>query len=145
MDQQSVQDECIPECQRTAFLIRCTETEAGTIRNQAKREQRSISGYVLAVLDRSIATERMPFERDFDRGWTRTFGTRTALLIRCSIPEADQIRIAARRRDMSIHSFALHCLRRSWNTERASDTRPSIPSAVLPSKANMAVKVGGGL
>lgn len=41
--------------QRTAVLIRCTETEAGLIRSQARHERRSISGYVLAVLDRSIA------------------------------------------------------------------------------------------
>lgn len=128
-------DEHAASRQRTAFLIRCTEMEGNTIRSQAKHERRTISGYVLAVLDRSIAvdgplaaglTRFKVFERDFDRRATRTFGTRTALLIRCSILEADQIRNAARRREMSISSFAMHCLRQAWNIGQTL----SVPQAV---------------
>jgi hypothetical protein len=118
-DQQSIQNECLPVgSQRSAFLLRCTETEASAIRSQAKHEYRSISDYVIAVLDRSIAegplsagmTRFKGLERDFDRSAARTFGPRTALLIRCSLVEADQVRITARRKEMTISSFALHCL-----------------------------------
>ncbi len=38
---------------RTAVLVRCTEEEAEAIRRAAKRERRSISGYILnAVMNR---------------------------------------------------------------------------------------------
>jgi hypothetical protein len=100
--------------QHTAFLIRCMESEAGTIRSHAKHERRSISW---CAGPEGWDSSR---SKEIDRRNTRASGTRTALLIRCSILEADQIRIAARRKEMSINLFALDCLRRSWNVDQTS-------------------------
>ena len=116
--------------QRTAFLIRCTEAEASRIRREAESHGRTISGYVVAVLGRCIKSEQLA---KADLRTIEPVGTRTALLIRCSVLEADQVRMAVRREGMSISSFALHCLRQSWNLDRTpaqpplSSTQTSIP------------------
>jgi uncharacterized protein (DUF1778 family) len=46
--------------ERTAFLIRCSREEAEKIRAAAKRERRTVSGYVLnAVLSRIAYSEQV--------------------------------------------------------------------------------------
>jgi len=47
------------ESQRTAILVRCTEEDANRIRSAARRERRTLSGYILnAVLNRIESRER---------------------------------------------------------------------------------------
>jgi uncharacterized protein (DUF1778 family) len=46
--------------QRTALLIRCSQEEAEKIRQAAKRERRTLSGYVLhAVMSRIASQEAL--------------------------------------------------------------------------------------
>jgi uncharacterized protein (DUF1778 family) len=109
---------------RTALLIRCTKDEADAIRLGAAREYRTIGGYLMRILHRSLW-----IEEKFRPGVTDAFlksratrfrdefalGTaRTATLLRCSIADADRIRKAASRRDMSISDFVRLSLRRHW-------------------------------
>ena len=45
---------------RTALLIRCSREEADRIRSAAKRERRTVSGYVLnAVMSRLLSQEKV--------------------------------------------------------------------------------------
>lgn len=45
---------------RTALLIRCSREEAERIRAAAKRERRTVSGYVLnAVMNRLLSQEKV--------------------------------------------------------------------------------------
>ena len=45
---------------RTALLIRCTEDEATAIREAARRERRTVSGFILnAVMNRMKFQQRM--------------------------------------------------------------------------------------
>ena len=57
--------------ERTALLIRCSREEAEKIRSAAKRERRTVSGYVLhAVLNRIANQERArayPLQRPLPR------------------------------------------------------------------------------
>jgi hypothetical protein len=118
---------------RTALLIRCSTEEADRIRIEADKQRRTISGYVLQVTGRAVEFE----ERLLDRvdpnainrlGNRKTLlgpGPRTAILVRCSSPEADRIRDVARRRDIPINAFVLQALRRSW----ASELKPPLLSS----------------
>lgn len=55
--------------ERTALLVRCSEEEAESIREAAKRERRTISGFILnAVLNR-IANQKK-----IEQAWRRTGG-----------------------------------------------------------------------
>ena len=48
---------------RTALLVRCTEEEAETVREAAKRERRTISGYILnSVLHRIVNQKKLEDE-----------------------------------------------------------------------------------
>jgi hypothetical protein len=47
--------------ERTSVLIRCSREEAEKIRAAAKRERRTLSGYVVnAVMDRIASEENLP-------------------------------------------------------------------------------------
>lgn len=48
---------------RTALLIRCTDEEAQLIRHAAKKERRSISGYVLNAVLQRIANKNSMLQR----------------------------------------------------------------------------------
>src|SRR5262245_50851802 len=109
---------------RTALLLRCSVEEARQIRDGANMERRSVSGYVLNVLDRALRTEELMFARlqhgpDLNRTLSRmprlVPGPRTVIFVRCSVYEASRIRDAARRRNTTISGFVLHSLRRTWN------------------------------
>jgi uncharacterized protein (DUF1778 family) len=55
--------------ERTALLVRCSEEEATAIREAARRERRTISGFILnAVLNRIANQQRI------DPGWQRGEG-----------------------------------------------------------------------
>lgn len=90
---------------KTALLIRCSEQEAKTIRNKAKFERRTISGYVLNILARTLQFEESLFSRlnglsNLNSTLARTSicspGPRTAILLQCSEIESKQIRVAAK-------------------------------------------------
>ena len=111
---------------RTAFLLRCSNSAAETVREKARQSRRSISGYVLGVLDRALHMEEILSGRSvrpnelagtLGRAPVRETGTETAILVRCSAGEADRVRAAAKRKDMSISAFVMHCLRRAWDVE----------------------------
>lgn len=117
---------------RGALLIRCSQEEADTIRWEARREYRSISAYVLYILQRTLQFEQRLFSamghsqamnRVLALTPLRPVGPRTAILLRCSAREAQAIRLAASRRGIPISSFVLHSLRRAWQI--TSGVRPA--------------------
>ena len=140
---------------RTAFLLRCSNPAAETIREKARQSRRSISGYVLGVLDGSLHVEEILSGRtarlsDFagasGRAPVRESGAETAILVRCTDAEADRVRAAARRRDMSISAFVMHCLRRGWSVETemsSTATNTATPDTVAVSE-NAGVKTATG-
>lgn len=121
---------------RTALLIRCSVEEANRIRAKARHERRSVAGYVLNIVLRAAAIEeriaaqipRLPaLNRVHARTSFRPIGQRTAILIRCTVDEANRIRGVANRKQMMINGFVLHCLHRSWDVQMhktISTTRP---------------------
>lgn len=130
--------------ERTALLIRCTTDEAERIRMEAEKQRRTISAYVLQITVRAIAVEdrmfaKMSAYREMNQVLSRRAlispGQRTAILVRCSVAEADRIRDTARRRDLPINAFVLHSLKRAWAAEAKplglkdpSDATQQLPS-----------------
>jgi uncharacterized protein (DUF1778 family) len=107
--------------QRTALLINCAQEQARTVRERAARERRTVSGYILNVVMRSIDFEDSLFAR-FNRLTRLPMlppaprpHPRTTLLIRCSAEEAKRVRSAAVRRGGSMSAFVLWTLQRSWD------------------------------
>ena len=105
---------------RTTLLIRCSQQQADLIRREAVAQHRTITGYLLNVLERSLWIESkfghgleslaaLPVHETVDSGETRT-----AILLHCSRQSAEEIRRAAKRRDMSISGFAVFSLDRHW-------------------------------
>lgn len=118
---------------RTALLIRCSKEEADKIRAEAERERRTVSGYVLNVLARVLTVEESLYaklyrfqdvNRTLSRIPLRAPGPRTTVLVRCTIEEAKQIRMAAKRRQASISGFISHSLRRFWEVAKGRPTPP---------------------
>jgi len=106
---------------RTALLLRCSPEEAGTIRDRAESERRSVSGSVLNIVMRALhfeekvlATGRFRAGRRPSSPVVRQPGPRTAVLVRCSRSEAMQIRATAKRKQLTISGYILQALRRSW-------------------------------
>jgi hypothetical protein len=100
---------------RTALLIRCSTEEAERVRIEAQKERRTLSGYVLNAMAGTLLIEHKLLSKLTDyrsmnsvlsRRALITPGPRTALLVRCSIAEAERIREAAKRRELPItHSY----------------------------------------
>jgi hypothetical protein len=120
--------------ERTALLIRCSKEEAERVRIEAEKQRRTISGYVLQIMGRAIEIEERllakidPYtagNQVFSRKSLIGAGPRTAILVRCSVLEAERTREAARRRDLPINAFVLQALRRSW----ANELNPHLHSA----------------
>jgi hypothetical protein len=104
---------------RTALLIRCEAGEADRIRGEAQKEQRTISGYVLNIALRADAADRLLSEfnqRRRSSTGSRIAGSRSAILVRCTVTEAEQIREAARRHEMPINAFILGVLKGAWSS-----------------------------
>ncbi|HZP32810.1 MAG TPA: hypothetical protein VFB23_05530 [Candidatus Acidoferrales bacterium] len=104
---------------RTALLIRCSNTEATVIREQAALERRTVSNYVLNIVIKALQIDdKLSATRELDRtpyfAPTSVPGPRTAILVRCSNGEAARIRTAAKQRKTTIGSYVLHSLRRFW-------------------------------
>ena len=106
---------------RTALLIRCSNEQACSVRVYAEKERRTISGYVLNIVMRAVQLEERLQERlthyaamnrVLSRRSFRPPGPRTAILIRCTIEEANLVRNTARRREMSVSGFVLQALQK---------------------------------
>jgi len=119
---------------RTALLIRCSTDEANRIRMEAEKERRSVCGYVLNIMTRAVDTEDRLFTkltnyRSMNAVLSRRAmigaGTRTAILVRCSVSEADRIRGAAKRREIPINAFVLQGLKRAWAVQ-------GVPTPIVP-------------
>jgi hypothetical protein len=100
----------------------------------AERERRTVSGYVLNIVLRSVGVEERFFARVIRLGplpFSRPAGPRTCLLIRCSEEEAKRIRQVAKRRQMTMCGYVLYCLERWWNVGRAEPPHfaPQTPPA----------------
>jgi uncharacterized protein (DUF1778 family) len=108
---------------RTSLLIRLSHEDAARIRKEASFEYRSLSGYLLSKLERSIRVEET-----FGPGHVKSLLSKqaraliglqdkklhTAVHLRCTVEEAAKIREYAARRQLSISDFVIFSLRRSW-------------------------------
>jgi uncharacterized protein (DUF1778 family) len=116
-----------PMSTRTALLIRWSVGEAARIRVEAAAERRTVIGYVLNIVMRSLPFEEMLRARSALQMAARSLynapvvtpGPRTTILLRCSAAEATRIRSAARQRATTISSFVMRSLRRSWDVKAA--------------------------
>ena len=100
---------------RTVLFLRCSGGEAMKIHGEAEAERRTVSAYVLSIVLRNLTLEeRAPRAALLPWEVAHAPGSRTAMLLRCSIEESDRIRAAAKRRSVTITGYILRCLRRSW-------------------------------
>jgi hypothetical protein len=96
---------------RSALLLRCATEEADRIRIEANKRHRTISRYVVDISVRAVAEDNHKFSNPSRRSIA---GRRTAVLVRCAVAEAEQIREAARRHAIPINAFVLQALKRAW-------------------------------
>jgi hypothetical protein len=107
----------------------------------AEAQHRTLSGYVLNIVMRTVSfeealfsslnrfAETAPLPRPQP---TRPAGPRATMLLRCSIPEATRIRAAAKRRKVSISAFVLHTLQRSWSVTKELAVSQGQPFPIVP-------------
>jgi predicted HicB family RNase H-like nuclease len=102
---------------RTAFLVRCAADDAERIRAEAQKEQRSISSYVLQNTVRFIEIEDHAGFTAFriPKKLPRSAEPRTAILVRCTETEAEQIRSAALRRHVRLNALIVSSLKKAWD------------------------------
>jgi hypothetical protein len=122
---------------RSVLMISCSKEEAGTIRGKAEFQRRTISGYVLKIVLRAVQLDERLYE-SYRRLAPLNFSLlgnkprpRTVMLIRCSSQESARIRSAAKRRDVTISSYVLYCLRCSW---QIADAFPGSPARIDATK-----------
>jgi len=117
---------------RTALLIRCSTEEAARVHAQALTEHRSVSGCLLHILERSLRIEEnyaaslthgFVDARARDFRLSRAKISRTAMLLRCSAEEARRIRVAAKRRKMSISELVVFLLPRRHKSTGSAEPR----------------------
>ena len=113
---------------RTALLIRYSQEDAATVHDRAASERRTISGYLLYVLERSLW-----IEEKWASGLTADYLERQkanngpaapankSTLLRCTPHEAERIRKAAQKRGMSISVFVRFSLHRHWDAARRAN------------------------
>lgn len=109
---------------RTSLLIRLSHADAARIRKEAATEHRSLSGYLLHVLERSFSIEQK-FALDASAAMLslqarsilgeQVKALHTAVHLRCTVDEAARIRKYAARRHLSISDLVVFSLRRWWN------------------------------
>lgn len=110
---------------RAALLIYTSQEDAQRIRERATLEHRTVSGYVLNILLRTVAFEETLYQKLSGPGLAGISprpaicppGPKTTMLLRCSAEHAQRIRSAARRRVTSISGFVRDALWRSWSAE----------------------------
>src|ERR1700743_1340721 len=111
---------------RTALLIRCQADEADRIREEAQKEHRTISNYVLYVALKEVVACRLLSELNHYRRSptsSRVMGPRGAILVRCTVTEAEQIRETARTRQMPINAFVFCALKSTLENGRTHPPR----------------------
>lgn len=108
---------------RTALTIRCSQSEAAVLRSQALAENRTVSGCLWNILDRTLQIEeKLPSQLTslvHAEALIPLAKPRTKILLRCSREQADRIRRAALRRGTSISKFVVFSLRRHWKAKAA--------------------------
>jgi uncharacterized protein (DUF1778 family) len=125
---------------RTALLINCSQKELEQMRAYAEAEHRTLSGYVLNIVMRTVTFDENLFatlNRFADvtpLPWqaARPAGPRATMLLRCSIAESTRIRAAAKRRKTNISAFVLHGLQRSWSVTKGLANSPGQPFPIVP-------------
>ena len=109
--------------ERTSLIVRCSREDAARARNEASSERRSLSGYLLHILERWMLVEDqfMPkTDQAFFEAQARSVlgrrhkEARTAVHLRCTVDEAARIRHGAARRRLSISDFVVFSLRCLW-------------------------------
>ena len=109
---------------RTALTIRCSQSEAAVLRSQALAENRTVSGCLWNILDRTLQIEeKLPSQLTslaHAEALIPPAKPRTKILLRCSTEQAHRIRRAALRRGTSISKFVVFSLRRHWKAKAAS-------------------------
>jgi uncharacterized protein (DUF1778 family) len=112
--------------QRAALLINCSRDEARQMRDNARAQRRTLSGYVLNIVWRTVELQEQMYA-NFARAREMNSGARprprTTVLVRCSNDEAKRIRKAARVRAMTISEYVLRSLHRAWDV---AQTLPEI-------------------
>lgn len=142
----TIQGETLP---RTSLLIRLSQEDASRIHRESSSEYRSLSGYLLRVLQRSFRIEdavsqqvralwsMQDARRQAEVRARATIGPQnkklhTAVHLRCTVEEAAKIRKYAARRHLSISDFVIFSLRRLWQTlEQAPYSRRRLRSLRL--------------
>lgn len=108
---------------RTSLLIRLSHEDAARIRTEAASEYRSLSGYLLYVLERSFRIEekvvRGANEFSLSKHARAVVGPQdkklhTAVHLRCTVEQAASIRKHAATRQLSIGDFVVFSFRRLW-------------------------------
>jgi hypothetical protein len=108
---------------RTSLLIRLSQEDAARVREEASLAYRSLSGYLLFVIDRSIWIEQKvahgastPMLSMQARSLVGPQNKKlhTAVHLRCTVEQAARIREYAARRQLSISDFVVFSLRRLW-------------------------------
>jgi hypothetical protein len=110
---------------RSSLIVRCSRDDAARVRTHAAAERRTVSGYVLYILDRSFWVEGhllkgldgsfLAAQARFIESKRGDGDPRTALHLRCSAGLAQKIRAYAARRELSISDFVMFSLWRSWD------------------------------
>ena len=121
---------------RTSLLVRLPHEDAARIRKEAQSEHRSLSGYLLNVLERSFFIKQKVAHGAsapmLSMQARATLGTQfkklhTAVHLRCMVEEAARIREYAARRQLSISDFVVFSLRRLWRSYSAITWRLKDP------------------
>ena len=115
---------------RTAILLSCCREDADMVRERARLDNRTVSGYVLNIVLRSVAFEATLRGRlgraEFDpirRAEICPPGPKSPMLLRCSSEQAEAIRAAAKYKRMSVSGFVRSSLRKSWSASEQIWTR----------------------
>ena len=127
--------------ERTALLINCSQQELELMRSYAEVEHRTLSGYVLNIVMRTVSFDETLFA-SLNRFAElapltppqphRPSGPRATTLLRCSVAEATRIRAAAKRRKTTISAYILHTLQRSWSVTKGLNDFPRYPFPSVP-------------
>ena len=123
---------------RTSLLIRLSREDAARIRREASSEYRSLNGYLLRRLERSIQIEEtfgtghlksLLAKRDPEIIGLQDKRFRTAVHLRCTVEEAAKIREYAAKRHLSISDFVVFSIQRSWRAVDQLRLGESLPRA----------------
>lgn len=104
---------------RASVIVRCSQEDAARIRKEASSEHRSLSGYLLHVLELSFHIEdKVPaFALARQSRGIKIYADkslRTAVHLRCTSEQAARIRKYAASRGLSLSDFVVFSLRRLW-------------------------------